>query len=451
MPALPRALRPLRHSAYRRLATALTLSVLSEGLWTLAVVWQVIELGGGPSELSLVAGALALGLVVTALLGGVLADRIPQKRILVAVQATLVVSIGAVAALSATGALTLPILVAAAAVNGLSMGVFFPAYSALVPALVEPDDLLAVNGLEGMIRPALMQGGGPALAAALVAAFSPAAALATTALASLISLTAALCLPRRAVRRDLAAEDADQAGHPVRAVLRDLRAGFRYMLVTRWLLVTLVFASLMILVVLGPLEVLVPFAIIERAGGGPGEHSLVLLAHGAGGVVASLLVASLRLPRRYMTVMIVMWTSACLPMVVFGLVTALWPMIVAGFVVGALFSAPQVIWGTLLQRRVPAGLLGRVSSLDFFVSLALMPVSMALAGPLSAAVGLTAVFLAAGLIPVVLGALALVVGRLGPDEIAHPLDAPPAPSAPSPREGTPPAHRATDSSPRTTS
>lgn len=345
MAALPRALRPLRHSAYRRLASALALSVLSEGLWMLAIVWQVIELGGGPSELSLVSGALALGLVVTALLGGVLADRIPQKRILVAVELVVVISVGTVAALSATGALTLPVLVAAGAVVGLSLGLYFPAYSALVPALVDPDDLLAANGLEGIVRPVLMQGGGPALAGVLVAAFSPAAALAATALASLGSLAAALALPSRAVRRDLVAEDADQVGHPVRAVLRDLRAGVRYMFATRWLLVTLVFASLMILVVLGPLEVLVPFAIIERAGGGPGGHSLVLLAHGAGAAIASFLVASLRLPRRYLTVMIAMWAGACVPMVVFGLATSLWPMIVAGFVVGALFSAPQVIWG----------------------------------------------------------------------------------------------------------
>ena len=56
-------------------------------------------------------------------------------------------------------------------------------------------------------------------------------------------------------------------------------------------------------------------------------------------------------------------------------------MVVALFVVGFAFSAGQVLWGTLLQRRVPTAMLGRVSSLDFFVSLALMPVSMALAGP----------------------------------------------------------------------
>ncbi|MEJ2886205.1 MFS transporter [Actinomycetospora aeridis] len=415
-----RALRPLRRSAYRRLAAALALSVLAEGLWTLAVVWQVVELGGGPAGLSVVSGALALGVIVTALLGGVLADRVPQKRILVGVMATLAVSIGLVAGLSALGALSVPLLAVVAAAIGLSMGLFFPAYSALVPAMVDADELLAVNGLEGVVRPVLLLGAGPALAGLLVAAYSPAAALAATAVVCVAGLLAALSLPRRALRRDLDAEDA--GGKGVGAVVRDLVEGFRYMVATRWLLVTLVFASLMVLVVLGPLEVLVPFAIIERAGGGPGGHSLVLLAHGAGGAIASILVASLRLPRRYLTTMIVMWSAGCVPMVVFGLVSTLWPMIVAGFVVGALFSAPQVIWGTLLQRRVPPALLGRVTSLDFFVSLAFMPVSMTLAGPVSEVAGLTPVFLAAGLAPLVVGALALVLGRLGPDEIAHPLD-----------------------------
>ena len=67
-----------------------------------------------------------------------------------------------------------------------------------------------------------------------------------------------------------------------------------------------------------------------------------------------------------------------------------------------------------------------MTSLDFFVSLAFMPVSMALAGPVGAVAGLTPVFLAAGLVPLVIGAVALVLGRLGPDEVAHPLDAVPA-------------------------
>jgi MFS family permease len=106
------------------------------------------------------------------------------------------------------------------------------------------------------------------------------------------------------------------------------------------------------------------------------------------------------------------------------LASSLWVVCVALFAVGAAFSGGLVIWGTLLQRRVPDGLRGRVSSLDFFVSLALMPVSMAVAGPAGAAFGLEVVFLVAGLAPVFLAAAAILIPRLDRDELAHPLDHP---------------------------
>ena len=83
----------------------------------------------------------------------------------------------------------------------------------------------------------------------------------------------------------------------------------------------------------------------------------------------------------------------------------------------------MVIWGTLLQRRVPPALLGRVSSLDFFVSLAFMPLSMALAGPVSALIGLTSTFVVAGLVPVGLAVATIIGARMPEDEVAHPLEA----------------------------
>jgi len=117
------------------------------------------------------------------------------------------------------------------------------------------------------------------------------------------------------------------------------------------------------------------------------------------------------------------WGLGCLPIVVVGFTDQLWLMVVALFVCGAMFSAAQVLWGTLLQRRVPAAMLGRVSSLDFFVSLALMPLSMALAGPVGETIGIPTAFLLAGLIPTVLAVATLAIARLGADELAHPLDA----------------------------
>src|SRR5688500_9038944 len=99
-------------------------------------------------------------------------------------------------------------------------------------------------------------------------------------------------------------------------------------------------------------------------------------------------------------------------------------MATASFVVGFTGSAAVVIWGTLLQRRVPVHLLGRVSSLDFFVSLALMPVSMAIAGPVGEWIGVPMTFVLAGSVPVFLAVAAIIGWRLPADEIAHPLDAP---------------------------
>ena len=416
MTALPRALAPLRHAHYRLLVGSMAFSLLAAGLWAVAVVWQVVALRGGPPALSLVTALGAGGMLATTLLGGALADRIPQRRILLATELAQGSAMAVVAALSLTGVVHLWHLAALSLLCGLAMGLYYPAYSALVPALVPEGELLAVNGLEGMVRPVLANAAGPAAAGFLVAALSPGAALAATAAASLLAATCLWALPMTPVRRELPAEGAERTG-----LLADVREGFVYMVRTPWLFATLLFASLMLLVFIGPLEVLVPFA-IKDAGGGPAQHAYVLAAFGVGGALGSLVVASLRLPRRYLTVMNLFWGLGCIPMVVFGFEAHLWAMIAAGAVMGATFQAGMVIWGTLLQRRVPPALLGRVSSLDFFVSLSFMPLSMALAGTVSEVIGLTTTFLIAGLAPPLMAVVAIVAARLPADELAHPLD-----------------------------
>lgn len=90
-----------------------------------------------------------------------------------------------------------------------------------------------------------------------------------------------------------------------------MREGFVYMLRTPWLLATLLFASLMILVIMGPFEVLIPFVIKNRLGGGPDDHAWVMAAFGIGGAVGSAVMASFPMPRRYLTVMNLMWGVGC--------------------------------------------------------------------------------------------------------------------------------------------
>src|SRR5687767_7552872 len=127
MRTLPRALSPLRHAHYRRLAASLACSLLGQGLWAVAVVWQVVALDGGPAALSLVTALSAGGMLGSTLLGGALADRVPQRHILLGVELTQGLTIAAVAGLSLSGVLALGHLAGVALVGGIAMGLYYPA------------------------------------------------------------------------------------------------------------------------------------------------------------------------------------------------------------------------------------------------------------------------------------------------------------------------------------
>ena len=414
---MPAALRPLRHRDFRLLWTGLAISLAGSGLWLVALAWQVIVLGGGPTELSLVTALYSVGLLAFVLVGGIAADRLPQRLVMLAadlVRAAILLVLGW---LSLTGDLRIWHLAAGGLVVGAGEAFFIPSYTAILPHLLPESELLAANGLEGTLRPLAQQATGPVLGGVAVAALSPGVAILTGGLTYLVS---AGCLLAMNVRPAKGAPTAPGLA----SVFADLREGFGYVRRTSWLWATLLFALALVLFIVGPLEVLLPFAIRDNLGGGADEYGLALAAFGVGGAAGALAISSRRLPRRYLTVMILMWGLGSLPFAVVGVAEALWVMFAALFVVGATYSAAMVIWGTLLQRRVPDGLRGRVSSLDFFVSLALMPVSMAIAGPAGAAFGLPAVFLVAGFVPVLLAAAAILVPRLDRDELAHPLDHP---------------------------
>jgi MFS family permease len=411
--SLPRALRPFRHREYRLLVASMGVSLFAGGMWLVALVWQVIGLGGGPSELSVVATATSVGMLLSVLAGGVAADRVPRRALLIVVESVRVAGAATVGGLAVGGLLQLWHLEVVAFALGAAEAFFYPAYTALLPTIVAPDELLAANGVEGALRPAAMQALGPALAGLVVGAFAPGVALLGAAGLYVVALLALLLL------RTLPVAGASEGG----SVLRDLGEGFHYLFRTGWLFATLAFATLWVLLIVGPIEVLLPFAVRDQTGSGAGGFALVLGAFGVGGAIGSVATSSIRMPRRYLTVMLLLWGLGAAPLVVIGVTDQLWVMAVAGFAVGATGSAAMVIWGTLLQRRVPPHMLGRVSSLDFFVSLALMPVSMALAGPVGERIGIPMTFVLAGLVPTFLAVAAIVGWRLTGDEIAHPLDA----------------------------
>jgi len=410
-----RVLAPLRSREYRLLIVALSILIFAEGMWTVVMALQVMQLSHDPTALSLVAACLSVGLVAFVLVGGIAADRIPQRAIIIAVEAVNTLAIGAVALLGLTGQLRVWHVAVAATLLGIGAAFFFPAYSAYLPRILPPEQLLAANGIEGAIRPVLQRAAGPAVAGVLVGATFP--SLGATAVAVLCAIGLVLLIATRPVTVSYLEEPARGQGR----VLADLRAGVALVVHTPWLCGTLLFASVAVLAILGPIEVLLPFIATDRFADGERMFGLVLAAYGIGGAAGALGVSSCRLPRRYLTTMMLMWGLGSLPLIVIGCTHSFTLMAAASFAVGMTDGAGTVIWGTLLQRRVPPAMLGRVSSLDFFVSLAFMPVSMAIAGPLSKVLPIPTIFLIAGVVPVVVAVVALFAARMPSDEIAHPL------------------------------
>ena len=97
---LPRLLVPFTVPAYRKMAVALSCGAFAYGVWTIALVWEVIRIGGGPAQLSVVSTAGAVGVILPALLAGVIADRVPQKLIVMTVATAEVISYTVVTVLS---------------------------------------------------------------------------------------------------------------------------------------------------------------------------------------------------------------------------------------------------------------------------------------------------------------------------------------------------------------
>ncbi|MCV7419721.1 tetracycline efflux MFS transporter Tet(V) [Mycobacterium yunnanensis] len=407
-----RVLAPFRFREYRLLIGALSISIFAEGMWAVVMAMQVIALDDDPASLSLVATCLGTGLVAFVLIGGIAADRLDQRTIIIAVEAVNVTVVTIVAVLSSTGVLRIWHMAVAAGALGIAAAFFFPAYSAMLPRILPAEQLLAANGVEGVVRPVFERAVGPAVAGVLVGMTFP--ALGEFTVAGLFAVGLILLVATRPARGVAVQREKTH-------VVRDMREGVHFMVHTPWLLWTLLFACMLVLVVLGPIEVLLPFIAKDRFADGARMYGFVLAAFGVGSAIGALAVSSRRLPRRYLTVMMVMWGGGCLPLVVVGATSSFPLMALATFFVGVTDGAGSVIWGTLLQRRVPREMLGRVSSLDFFVSLAFLPVSFAIAGPLSKVVPMETIFTAAGVIPVLLAAVSMVAARMTRDEIANPL------------------------------
>lgn len=162
--------------------------------------------------------------------------------------------------------------------------------------------------------------------------------------------------------------------------------GFRFIRRHVWLWGTFLSATIAYLLFLGPSEVLLAFVVKNDLGGGPGDLGVVYAMGGLGAIAAAVVMAHRGDVRRFMTFIFVTWAVATFTVAGYGLARR-WQVVVAALLFNALETAGTVVWATTKHRLVPLNLLGRVASFDWFISIALLPLSYGLTGPVAAALG----------------------------------------------------------------
>ena len=374
-----RILQPLRQRDFALLTGGSAVSLIGDGFFHVALAWQVYQISNVPTALSFVGVAATLPLVLFLLIGGVFSDRYDRRRLMIGADVLRGLAIGVMGVLSISGALELWHMAALMAVVGAGDAFFNPSSTAIVPDLLPEEELPQANALLGVLRRMTLSIIGPALAGFVIAGFGPGPAFVIDALTFVVSAAAVFAIRTRPARR------AAELG--VRQTVSEIREGLDFVRSKTWIWATLISGMLTLLVFYGPINVLIPYLVKNRLGLGPEELGTIFAVGGVGSIAMALVIGHFGLPRRRVTVMYLAWTFGIAAMAVYGVMTALWQALLVAMFTHALFELGQVIWTTMLQQLVPRNLLGRVSSLDWFVSVGLVPVSYALTGPAADAFG----------------------------------------------------------------
>jgi DHA3 family tetracycline resistance protein-like MFS transporter len=411
-------LAPLRNRDFRLLWVGMTVSLFGDGITVVTLAWQVYELSNAPTALSIVGLAMSIPHLVFLLVGGVVSDRFERRRVMIAADVIRGSAMAVLGVLSLTGNLELWHVVVMAGIYGAGNAFFGPAFDAIVPELVPRHELTRANAIDQFVRPAAWRLAGPAAGGFLIAMWGPGGAFITDAFTFGVSICALLLM--RPHRRS--------HGGQTSSAFAEVREGFRFVRSQVWLWGTLVAAAFAYLVFIGPQEVLLPFLVKNELGGDARDLGFILAMGGIGSIGAALVMGHRGGPRRYITFMYLAWTGSTLAVAGYGLAHFAWQAMLACLVFNALETAGTIVWVTTKQRLVPGRLLGRVSSLDWFVSVGLLPLSFALTGPVAGAIGAQTTLVAAGLIGGLVTLSFLFLPGMRDVEVDHPME--PADTAP---------------------
>jgi MFS family permease len=377
---LPASLR--EPGAFRLLFLGQALSVVGDRITPVAIAFAVLGLGSA-TDLGLVLAAGGIPFALFALAGGVWADRVGRRKVMLASDVVRAVSQTATALLLLTGTAEVWMLAVLAFVYGTAAAVFMPALIGLIPQTVSHARLQEANGLLSLTR-SVASVAGPALAGVIVVAAGSGEAIAFDAATFAVS---ALCLAR--MRLNAEPPLAPAAGpEPFLAGLRD---GWNEVRSRAWLRWGLIAMSVYHVFVLPAVFVLGP-ALAVRELDGASSWAAIVACFGIGGVLGN--VVALRIPlRRPVLIAALALVGASTQAAIIGSGLGTVGIAALELLAGACVALFFTLWDLSIQEQVPANAVSRVSAYDFSVSMGLMPLGMAVCGPIADAIGLQATLL----------------------------------------------------------
>lgn len=395
-----------------RYLAAIVVSQLGNGMANVALAFAVLQFGT-PTDLGIVLLAREVPMIVFLLLGGVFADRLPRRTILVTTDLVRGSSQLATAALLFTGSAHVWNIALIQVAYGVANAFQRPVGIGLIKETVSDAHLQQANALQSLSRSTLSVIS-PAVGALLVAIGSPAIAIAVDATTFFASAT--LIASMRIAGTVRAA---------TKSVVGDLRDGWREFISRPWVVAIIASFGLFQLTYFPALLVLGPTVARDQLGGAAGWGT-ILAIESLGAVAGGLLALRLKVLRP------LIWSELVVVPAGFLLFALAVPLPLAaiaavGFVVGMGFALGENLYVTAFQRNIPEHALSRISSYDWFGSVALNPIGYALIGPVAAAIGIQETLVIAGILNVLTCFLVVLVPsvrRIRSDgETAQPTEA----------------------------
>jgi MFS family permease len=380
---LPASFAALHEPSFARYLAAIVVSQLGNGMANVALAFAVLGFGT-PTDLGIVLLAREVPMIVFLLLGGVFADRMPRRTILVGTDLIKGSAQVATAVLLFSGSAHVWNIALLQAVFGVANAFSRPVGIGLVRETVRDEHLQQANAMQQLSRSTLSVVS-PAFGALVVTLGSPAIAIAVDAVTFFISAT--LIASMRIAGTVRAATS---------SVVGDLREGWREFVSRPWVVAIIASFGLFQLTYFPALLVLGPTVAKDQLGGAAGWGTIIAV-EGLGAVAGGLLALRLKVSRPLVWSELVVLPAGFL---LFALAVPLPVIAIAavGFVVGMGFALGENLYVTAFQRNIPAHALSRISSYDWFGSVALNPIGYALIGPVAAAIGIHETLVIAGIL-----------------------------------------------------